>query len=93
MIRARAAFLLHLEREKGASPHTIRAYGKDLEQLEAHLRTQLGREARPADVDVLAIRYDELRELLDQSEVTREALHQAAHAHEQENLEWRTRQA
>jgi integrase/recombinase XerC len=56
VIRARAAFLLHLEREKGASPHTIRAYGKDLEQLDAHLRRQLGREARPQDVDVLAIR-------------------------------------
>ena len=56
MIRARQAFLLHLEREKGASPHTIRAYGKDLEQLDAHLRQQLGREAEPDDVDVLAIR-------------------------------------
>jgi integrase/recombinase XerC len=56
VIRARKAFLLHLEREKGASPHTVRAYGKDLEQLDAHLRRQLGREAEPADVDVLAIR-------------------------------------
>jgi integrase/recombinase XerC len=56
VIRARKAFLLHLEREKGASPHTVRAYGKDLEQLDAHLRRQLGREAQPADVDVLAIR-------------------------------------
>mgnify|MGYP003580378443 CR=1 FL=1 len=56
MIRARQAFLLHLEREKGASPHTIRAYGKDLEQLDAHLRQQLVRGAEPDDVDVLAIR-------------------------------------
>ena len=56
MIRARQAFLRHLEREKGASPHTVRAYGKDLEQLDAHLRQQLGREAEPDDVDVLAIR-------------------------------------
>jgi integrase/recombinase XerC len=56
VIRARQAFLVHLEREKGASPHTVRAYGKDLEQLDAHLRQQLGREAEPGDVDVLAIR-------------------------------------
>jgi hypothetical protein len=41
-------------------------------------------------VETLAIRYDELNELLEQSEVTREALHQAAHRHEQENVEWRS---
>jgi ABC-type lipoprotein export system ATPase subunit len=42
-------------------------------------------------VEVLAIRYEQLHELLAESEVTREALHQAADLHEQENLEWRTR--
>jgi ABC-type lipoprotein export system ATPase subunit len=42
-------------------------------------------------VEVLAIKYDQLHELLSQSEVTRETLHQAADKHEQENLEWRSR--
>ena len=37
-------------------------------------------------VDVLSIRYDKLKELLDQSEVTREALHQSADKHEEENI-------
>jgi integrase/recombinase XerC len=54
--RARAAFLRHLQREKDASPHTVRAYGKDLEQFEAHLRRQLGRPPRLDEVDVLSIR-------------------------------------
>ncbi|MGZ9235281.1 MAG: ABC transporter ATP-binding protein [Anaerolineales bacterium] len=42
-------------------------------------------------VEVLAIKYDQLHELLSQSEVMRETLHQAADLHEQENLEWRSR--
>jgi hypothetical protein len=33
--------------------------------------------------------YDQLTELLSQSEVTREALHQAADLHEQENIHQR----
>jgi len=37
-------------------------------------------------VEVLAINYDQLNELLGQSEVTREALHQMADQHEQENV-------
>lgn len=41
-------------------------------------------------VEVLAIKYDQLHELLSQSEVTRETLHQAADRHEQENVEWRS---
>jgi len=44
-------------------------------------------------VEVLAIRYEQLNELLTESDVTREALHQAADQHEQENLQWRIRQA
>jgi CRP-like cAMP-binding protein len=44
-------------------------------------------------VEVLAIRYNELSEVLSQSEAALEALHQAADRHEQENLEWRTREA
>ncbi len=37
-------------------------------------------------VDVLAISYDQLNELLGQSQVTREALHQMADLHEEENV-------
>ncbi len=40
-------------------------------------------------VEVLAISYDKLNELLGQSEVAREALHQAANQHEQENIQKR----
>jgi putative ABC transport system ATP-binding protein len=40
-------------------------------------------------VEVLAISYDQLNELLGQSEVAREALHQAAKQHEQENIQKR----
>ena len=40
-------------------------------------------------VEVLCISYDQLNELLSQSQVTREALHQAADRHEQENVEHR----
>jgi integrase/recombinase XerC len=51
-----AAFLRHLERERNASPNTIRAYGEDLAQFTGHLRRELGREPRPEDADHLAIR-------------------------------------
>jgi integrase/recombinase XerC len=51
-----AAFLRHLEKERNTSPHTVRAYGKDLEQLAAHVREELGREGEPKDVDHLMVR-------------------------------------
>ena len=50
------------------------------------------RAAESGSVEVLAISYDQLNELLNQSEVTREALHEAADRHEQENIQWRARQ-
>jgi ABC-type lipoprotein export system ATPase subunit len=43
------------------------------------------RAAESGPVEVLAIKYDQLNELLSQSEVTREALHQSAHKHQTEN--------
>ena len=43
-------------------------------------------------VEVLTISYDQLTELLGKSEVAREALHQAANQHEQENVQKRSQQ-
>jgi len=51
------------------------------------------RAAESGPVEVLGIRYDQLNELLSQSEVTREALSQAAERHEQENIQWREEKA
>jgi ABC-type lipoprotein export system ATPase subunit len=47
------------------------------------------RASESGPVEVLAISYDQLNELLGQSDVTREALHQAADKHAQENFELR----
>jgi integrase/recombinase XerC len=56
MKAAAAAFVRHLERERGVSPHTLRAYGRDVEQFRAWLVSSLGREPRPTDPDHLSIR-------------------------------------
>jgi integrase/recombinase XerC len=50
------AFLRHLERERNASPHTVRAYGEDLEQFVAYAEGELARAPRPEDIDHLLIR-------------------------------------
>ncbi|MEP6895328.1 MAG: cyclic nucleotide-binding domain-containing protein, partial [Chloroflexota bacterium] len=44
------------------------------------------RASESGPVETLAISYDQLKGLLDQSEVTREALHQSANQHAEENL-------
>jgi integrase/recombinase XerC len=56
MREAVAAFLRHLERERNASPNTLRAYGEDLAQFSDYLRRELGRPPRPGDVDHLLVR-------------------------------------
>lgn len=56
MQAALASFLRHLDRERNASAHTIRAYGDDIRQFIEHLRREVGHEPRPQEVDTLLIR-------------------------------------
>jgi len=51
-----ASFLTHLEKERDVSPNTLRAYRKDLANLEAFLATQLGAIWTWDQVDRLVLR-------------------------------------
>jgi integrase/recombinase XerC len=54
---SRADFLEHLEKERGVSPNTLKAYGRDLESFEEFLGTYYGaREWSWQGVDRLAMR-------------------------------------
>jgi integrase/recombinase XerC len=51
------AFLTHLEKERDVSPHTVRAYGRDLEEFTHYLRRYYGTGAWTwQGVDRLAVR-------------------------------------
>ena len=50
------AFLTHLAKERDVSPNTLRAYRKDLANLEIFLSTQLGPDFTWANVDRLVLR-------------------------------------
>ena len=50
------AFLTHLAKERDVSPNTLRAYRKDLLNLETFLSTQLGPDFSWANVDRLVLR-------------------------------------
>ncbi len=62
----------------------------EMEFFHEHRNMASIRASEAGPVEVLSISFEKLNELLAQSEVTREALHQAADRHEQENVEKRT---
>ncbi len=64
-------------------------YFGEMEFFHEHRNRASIRACETCSVEVLAIRYDQLTQLLAQSEVTREALHKAADVHEAENIRGR----
>jgi ABC-type lipoprotein export system ATPase subunit len=64
-------------------------YFGEMEFFHDHRNRASIRACESCPVEVLAISYDQLNELLGQSEVTRETLHQAADLHEKENIQQR----
>jgi CRP-like cAMP-binding protein len=65
-------------------------YFGEMEFFHEHRNRASIRACESCPVEVLALGYDQLNELLSQSEVTREVLNQAAEMHEHENVERRT---
>lgn len=53
---ALARFVEHMERQVRASPHTVRAYHRDIAQLLDTVQERTGRPATPADLDVRMVR-------------------------------------
>jgi integrase/recombinase XerC len=49
-------FLASLENERNASPHTLRAYSKDLSQLESFARTRLSHDPTVVEIDLWLLR-------------------------------------
>jgi integrase/recombinase XerC len=49
-------FVESLANERNASPHTLRAYSKDLIQLQAFARGRLGHEPKAAEIDLWVLR-------------------------------------
>lgn len=49
-------FREHLEAEKRASPHTVRAYLRNVEELVEFLRERRGRAPTPRDLDIISLR-------------------------------------
>ena len=64
-------------------------YFGEMEFFHEHRNRASIRACESCPAEVLAIDYETLNTLLSESEPTREALHQAADRHEQENVDWR----
>ena len=45
-------FVTSLSDERNASPHTLRAYSKDLSQLQTFARARLGHEPAVSEIDL-----------------------------------------